>query len=266
MNMIVCVKQVPDPEIPLVKFRIDPQANRVAPPEGIPPVINPFDEQAVEAALRIKDQSGGKITALTVGGGSAVDVVKHALAMGADEGVVVSDAAFDGSDSFATASILTGAIEKIGEFDIILCGREAADWNMGTVGSIIGEDLGIPIITLARKVEVVDGGLRVERVGMGGYEVIELSPPAIITVSNELGQPRIPSGWGIIAAARKVVPTWNAADLEIDASLVGAGSARSELRKLFIPIRERKCEIIGGDSVAEAGANLAVKLRQDGVI
>ncbi len=266
MNMIVCVKQVPDPEIPPSKFRVDPQANKVIPPEGLPPVINPFDEQAVEAALRIKDQHGGKITALTVGSSSAVDVVRHALSMGADEGVIISDAAFEGSDSFSTAYILAKAIQKIGEYDIVLCGRQAADWDIGAVGSLIAENLGIPVVTLASKVEVANGGLRVERVVIGGYEVVELSPPAVITVSNELGQPRLPSGWGIIAAARKQIPTWTASDLQMEASLVGATNARSNLLKLFIPVRERKCEIMSGESVAEAVANLANKLRQDGVI
>jgi electron transfer flavoprotein beta subunit len=266
MNVIVCVKQVPDPEIPSSKFKINPQTNKVVPPEGIPPVINPFDEQAVEAALRIKEQQEGKITALTMGSGPAADVVRRALSMGADEGVVVSDAVFEGSDSFATAHILTQAIKKIGEYDIILCGRQAADWDIGAVGSLIAENLGIPVVTLARKVEAVNGGLRVERVVTGGYEVVELSPPAVITVSNELGQPRLPSGWGIITAARKVVPTWTANDLEIEPQLVGAANAGSDLVKLFIPVRERKCEIVSGESAAEAAANLATKLKEDGVI
>lgn len=266
MNMIVCVKQVPDPEIPLSKFRIDPQKNKVIPPEGITSVINPFDEQAAEAALRIKDQHGGKIVALTMGGGSAVDVVRRVLSMGVDEGIIISDPTLEGSDSFATAYILTRAIGKIGEYDIILCGREAADWDVGAVGSLIGENLGIPIVTLAKKVEVVNGRLRIERVITGGYEIVELPAPAVVTVSNELGQPRIPSGWGIIAAARKQIPTWNAHDLQVEASLVGVANARSELFKLFIPVRERKCEFMTGENVAEAAANLAMKLRQDGVI
>ena len=266
MNIIVCVKQVPDPEIPLAKFRIDPEAKRVIPPEGIPPVTSPFDEQAVEAALRIKEQHESKITVVTIGSGSAGDVVKHALSMGADEGVVISDEAFEGSDSFSTAHILTKAMEKIGEYDLILCGRQAADWDAGAVGSLIAENLGLPIVTFARKIEAINGTVRVERVLLEGYEVIELVPPAVITVSNELGQPRLPSGWGIISAARKQIPTWSAGDLNVEASLVGAGSTRSELLKLFIPVHERNCQIIGGESVAEAAVNLALKLRQDGVI
>lgn len=266
MNIIVCVKQVLDPEIPPTKFKVDLKANKVIPPEGIPPVTSPFDEQAVEAALRIKDRQKGKITVLTVGSASAIDVVRHALAMGADEGFILSDPTFEGSDSFATAYILTKAMKKIGQYDLVLCGRQAADWDVGAVGSIIGEDLGIPVVTLAKKVEVVDGKLKIERVVPGGHEVVELPPPAVITVGSEIGQPRIPSGWGIISAARKAVPIWKAADLQIEPSMVGSASARSELVKLFIPVRERKCEIMGGDSVAEAATKLAVKLRQDGVI
>ena len=111
-----------------------------------------------------------------------------------------------------------------------------------------------------------DGKLRIERVITGGYEVVELPPPAVITISNELGQPRIPSGWGIISAARKQIPTWSAADLQVEASEVGTAASRSDLLKLFIPVRERECEIISGESVAEAAISLAMKLKQDGVI
>lgn len=266
MNIIVCVKQVPDPEIPLAKFRINPEAKRVIPPEGIPPVISPFDEQAVEAALRIKGQQESKITVLTMGSASAKDVVKHALSMGADEGVLVSDASFNGSDSFSVAYILTKAIEKIGGYDLVLCGRQAADWDAGVVGSFIAENLGIPIITLARKIEAINRTLRVERVVVEGYEIIELMPPAVITISSELGEPRLPSGWGIIGAARKQIPTWNASDLNTDASLIGEANARSELSKLFIPSRERHCQIMGGEKAAEAAVNLALKLKEDGLI
>jgi electron transfer flavoprotein beta subunit len=156
---------VPDPEIPLVKFRIDPEAKRI-----IPPVISPFDGQAIEAALRIKEQHEGKITVLTMGSGSAGDVVKHALSMGADEGIIVSDEAFEGSDIFSSAYVLTKAIEKIGKYDLILCGRQAADWDIGAVGSLIAENLEVSIITLARKIELVNGTLRVERVLMEGYD------------------------------------------------------------------------------------------------
>lgn len=264
MDIIVCVKQIQDPEIPPTKFKIDPQANKVIPPEAIPPVMSPFDAQAVEAALRIKGKQSSKITALTMGSAPAIgDVIKQALSMGADEGIILNDKAFEGSDSFSTAYVLTQAIKKIGKFDLILCGRQAADWDRGLVGALIAENLGIPIITFARKIEVADGAIRVERVLMGGYEVIDVPPPAVVTVSNELGQPRIPTGFQIIAAVRKKVPTWTAADLGLDASQTGAAGARADLQKLYIPSRERKCTMFSGETAA---ADLALLLKKDGVI
>ena len=262
MNIIVCVKQVPNPEIPPSKFIVDTKAKRVIPPEGVPPVINPFDEQAVEAALKIKEQNGGHITVISMGAASATDIVKHTLSMGADEGIILSDDAFEDSDSISTAYILTKAIEKIGAYDLILCGRQAADWDAGQVGSIMAEKLRLPIITLAKKIEVIDNNLKVERVILDGYEVVEATSPALITVSNEIGQARLPTGRNIIFAAKKQIPIWNAGDIGCDASLVGSGAARSELLSLYVPSRERKGEIIQGESVAEAAANLALKLRE----
>jgi electron transfer flavoprotein beta subunit len=265
MNIVVCIKQILDPEIPPAKFKLDAESKRVIPPEGIPPVINPYDEQAVELALRLKEKHGGRITVLTVGGG-ATSIVKHALAMGADEGIILADEVFEGSDSFATAYILTKAIQKIGDFDLVLCGRQAADWDEGLVGSIIAGNLGLSLVTLAEAVDVIDGELRVKRVTLDGYQVFAVSIPAVVTVSNEVGRPRLPSGWGIIAAARKQIPLWNAGDIDAGSSQVGAGAARRKLVKLFIPVRERKCEIIYGETMAEASVKLATRLREAKVI
>ncbi len=131
MNMVVCIKQIQDPEIPPAKFKIDPETNKVIPPEGVPPVINPFDEQAVEAALRIKDTRSGKITAITLGKSQAKDILRHALAMGADEAIILEDETLEGSDSSGIALALSKAIEKIGQYDLVLCGRQAADWDEG---------------------------------------------------------------------------------------------------------------------------------------
>jgi electron transfer flavoprotein beta subunit len=266
MNIIVCIKQIIDPEMPPAKFKIDTVAKKVIPPEGIPLVVSPFDEQAVEAALRIKDQQGAKITTLTMSQDSATDAMKHVLSMGVDEGVIISDRAFEGSDAFSTAYVLSKAIEKIGEYDLILCGRQAADWDAGQVGSLIAENLGIPVVTLAKKVEVIEGSLRVERVIPDGYEIVELSLPAVVTVSSEVGQPRLPSGRGIIMAARKQIPVWTAENIKSDSSHVGASAARSELLTLFVPSLERKGEIIIGENAAEAAANLALRLREAKVI
>ena len=266
MNIIVCVKQILDPEIPPAKFKLDSESMQVIPPEGIPPVINPYDEQAVELALRLKEKHGGKITVITLGGNTAASIVKHALAMGADEGIVLTDEVFEGSDSFATAYILTRAIQKIGDYELVFCGRQAADWDEGMVGSIIAQNMELPLVTLAEAVDVTDGELRVKRVTLDGHQVFAVPTPAVVTVSNEVGQPRLPSGWGIISAARKQLPVWNAQDIGADPSQLGAGTARRKLVKLFIPARERKCEIIDGETTAEASVKLATRLRETKVI
>ena len=266
MNIIVCIKQILDPEMPPAKFKLDSESKRVVPPEGIPSVINPYDEQAVELAVRLKEKHEGQITVLSLGTDATASIVKHALAMGADEGIVLADKKFDGSDIFSIAYILTKAIQKVGDYDLILCGRQAADWDEGLVGSIIAENLGLPLVTLAEAIDVVDGELKVKRVTLDGYQVFAVPTPALVTVSNEVGQPRLPSGWGIISAARKQLPVWGAGDIDADPSQVGASAARRKLVKLFIAERERKCEIVEGEDTAEASVKLATRLREAGVI
>ncbi len=262
MNTIVCCKQVIDPEAPPASFKVDAAANKVVPPPGVPPVISPFDEQAVEAALRVKDAQGGKITVLTLGINLLRDVVKKPLSMGADELVLLEDEAFIEGDSWSTAYALAMAIKKIGEFDLVFCGRQAADWDAGQVGSGIADILGLPSVTVAKKVEITDGKARVERVISDGYEVIEVSLPALITVSNELGEARYPTIKGIMAAKRKEPIIWKPADIGVDPSQLGAAGRRAKLVKLFQPVREGKCEIIEGESPEEAAVNLALKLRE----
>jgi electron transfer flavoprotein beta subunit len=232
------------------------------PAAGVSQVVSPFDEQAVEAALRIKDAQGGKITVLSLGKDFVMDVIKKPLSMGADELILLQDPAFESDDSHATAYALAMAIKKVGEYDLIFCGRQAADWDAGQVGSGIAEILGVPSITPAKKVELVDSKVKVERVVTDGYDVIEASTPLLITVSNELGEPRYPKLKGIMAAAKKEVPTWNAQDIGADPSKLGAAGARATLLKLFIPVKEGKCEIIEGESPEEAAENLALKLRE----
>ncbi|MFC1865037.1 electron transfer flavoprotein subunit beta/FixA family protein, partial [Chloroflexota bacterium] len=232
------------------------------PPPGVPPVISPFDENAVEAALRIKDAQGGKITAISLGVNLLRDVVKKPLSMGADELVLLEDEAFIEGDSWSTAYALAMAIKKIGEYDLIFCGRQAADWDSGQVGSGIAEILGLPSITLAKKIEITDGKARVERVITDGYEVVEMSLPALITVSNELGEARYPTIKGIMAAKRKEPVVWKPADIGVDPSQLGAAGRRSKLLKLFQPVREGECEVVEGETVEEAAANLALKLRE----
>lgn len=266
MNIIVCVKQIQDPEIPASKFRLDAEGKKVVPPDGIPPVINPYDEQAVELAIRIKEQHGGQVTILTIGDDSASRVVKHALAMGADEGVILLDQTFEGSDSFSTAYILGQAIKKIKEFDLILCGRQAADWDEGLVGSILAEYLKLPLITLAESVDFIERRLQVKRVILDGYQVFTVSPPAVLTVSHELGPPRLPSGWGIITASKKEIPIWDAKLIDAESTQTGSDASRKKLARLFIPERERKCEKIEGEKPDEAAGKLAEKMKEAGVL
>ncbi len=266
MNIIVCVKQIPDPEIPASKFRLDEEGKKVIPPEGIPPVINPYDEQAVELALRIKEQHGGQITILTIGDQGAASAVKHALAMGADEGILLQDPAFEGSDSFGMAYILSRAIQKMKGFDLILCGRQAADWDEGLVGSILAENLELPLITLAESVDLVEDRWHVKRVILDGHQVFEVSPPAVLTVSHELGPPRLPSGWGIITASKKDIPIWDAKFIAAKPAQTGANASRKKLVKLFIPERKRKCEKIEAEEPEEAAGKLAEKMREAGIL
>ncbi len=266
MNMIVCCKQVIDPEAPPASFKVDTSVKRAIPPQGVPPVISPFDENALEAALKIKDAQGGKITIVSLGVNLLRDVVKKPLSMGADELVLLEDEAFAEGDGWSIAYALAMAIKKIGVYDIIFCGRQAADWDSGQVGSGIAVILGLPCVTLARKVDVNNGKARVERVTADGYEVIEVSLPALITVSNELGEARYPTIKGIMAAKRKEPVIWKPADIGVETARLGANGRRTKLLKLFQPVREGKCEVITGESPEEAATNLALKLREAKVL
>jgi len=260
MNMIVCVKQVFNPEVPPDSFKTDPIANNVLADAGTPPVISPFDEQAVEAALRVKDICGGKITVISLGVNLQRDVVKKPLSMGTDELILLEDPAFADGDSWSTGYALAAAIKKIGQFDLIFCGRQAADWDSGQVGYYIAEILGLPQVTLAKKVEVEDYRVKVEKVTDEGYEVVKVAMQALITISNELGVPRYNTIKGIMAAKRKEPIIWKPADINVDISKIGAVGRRTKMVKLFQPVHISKCEIITGETEEDAGANLAKKM------
>lgn len=266
MNIIVCIKQIQDPEIPASKFRLDADGTKVLPAEGIPPVINPYDAQAVELALRLKDKYEGQITLLTIGDDSSIKTVRHALAMGADNAYILKDPTFVDSDSFSTANILSKAIQKIKNYDLVLCGRQAADWDEGLVGSIVAESLNLPLVTLVESVDFVESRLRVKRVIMDGYQVFYIPLPAVLTVSHEAGQPRLPSGWGIISASKKEITVWDANAVGVDSSQVGPEKSRKKLIRLFIPQKEKKCEIIEDEKPEEAAGELVLKLREAGIL
>ncbi len=263
MNIIVCVKQVIDPEAPPASFKIDATTNKVVLPADIPPVIDPYSEYALEAALKLKDAHGGKITAISLGTNLLSEVIKKPLSMGVDELILLEDDAFADGDSWSTAYALAMAIKKIDDYDLVLCGRQSADWDAGQVGSGIAEILNLPGITLARKIDISDDRAAVERVTDDGYEIIETTLPALVTVSNEIGEPRYPTIRGIMAAKKREPTVWKPADIGIESSQVGSAGRRSRLVKLFQPLREGKCEIIDGEVPEEAAVNLAQRLRQE---
>jgi electron transfer flavoprotein beta subunit len=224
-------------------------------------VVNPFDPQATEAALRLKDAAGaGKVTVISLGPDSARDAIKHALAMGADEGVLLNDPAFDGIDNFQTATALAKAIQKVGEYDLILMGRQSADWDMGVVPMGVGQDPRHPVVTVAKAIENAGGNLKVERV-LDGFQTVEVPLPAIVSISNEFGEPRYPQLRQIMLAAKKTVQVWSAADLGLDGSQTGAANRWLPLEALYVPKVESNVEIIEGDSPEEKARNLAQKLR-----
>ena len=261
MKIIVCVKQVIDPEAPPSSFKIDAAANK-AEMQGAPPVLDPYGEYALEASLKIKDSTDSKISVISMGNNLLREVVKKSLAMGTDELILLEDDAYTGGDSWSTAYALAMAIKKIGEYDLILCGREASDSNSGQTGAGIAEILGIPCVTLAKKIDVTDGKIRIERATSEGYEVIETSLPLVITVSNEIGEPRYPTIKGIMAA-KKVEPLiWKPADIGAEPTKLGAAGQRAAVQKLYQPVHEGKCEFAEGDSPEEIATSLAKKLRE----
>jgi electron transfer flavoprotein beta subunit len=262
LDMIVCIKQVPDWEAPADTFKIDAEQKKVIPPPNIDPRISLFDEHAIEAALQIREQHGGKVTILSLGPDFAQRAVKQAVAMGADEGILLKDPAFEDSDTYATAYILAEAIKKIGAFDVILCGRQAADWDVGQVGLGIAELLGIPCVSLAQKIDIADGKAMVERLVEGGFDVMEVGLPALITVSNEINKPRYPTLRGIMAAGKKQIPTWDVATLGIDPTRTGPQAAHAKVLKLYVPVHEAHCEFVEGDTDEEKGEKLALRLRE----
>jgi electron transfer flavoprotein beta subunit len=261
MNVIVCIKQVADPEAPASVYSIDEGEKQVI-LKGVMPVISPFDENALEAALRIKDTFECKVTAISAGYKLSKPVLMKALAIGADELILLDDEAFQDMDGYATASTLAAAIKKIGQYDLIITGRQSADTDAGIVGSGIAEILGIPSITVVRKVELADDKVKAERVVSDGIEVIEAPLPCLVTVSAELGEMRSATLQQIIAAKKIPIASMTSQEIGIDPSQL----KQSTLMKLFVPQRETKCLIVEGNTPEEASANLAVKLHEDKIL
>ena len=262
MDIIVTLKQVPDPEAPKESFKIDDVAMKILNPANVDPVINGFDENAIEAALQIREAVGGKVVAISMGEEGATRALKQALAMGVDEGTLLHDAVFANADAASTAYVLAEAIKKVGTYDLILCGRQASDWDQAQVPSGIAEFLGLPSVTAAQKVGSYGEVVRVERLLEDGYEVLDVRPPCLVTVSNEANKPRYPTLKGIMTAGKKKLPVWNAAEMGLDTARVGNAGAFTKVTKLYIPRFEGKCEFVEGETPEEMGEKLALRLRE----
>lgn len=262
MKIIVCIKEVIDPNLAATSLEFDSIKNKVVPSPGVWLVINPFDEQALEAALRVKDAYGGEITVITLGVNLDRHVLRKPMATGPDELILLEDEAFGGGDSWSIAYALAMAIKKIGNYDLVFCGRQAADWDAGQVGSGIAEILGLPSVTVAKKIDFSDGKARVERVTDDGYEVVRVTLPALITVGEEIGELRSPTMTGMIAVKKRGCVIWKPADIGVESTQIGSAGQRLKLVKLFQPVHEGKCEIVEGDSPEEAAVNLALRLKE----
>jgi electron transfer flavoprotein beta subunit len=260
MDIVVTVKQVPDPDIPPTHFKVDQAANKVVPPAGVSPVMNGYDAHALEAALVLREKLGGKVTVVSLGPDTARDTLKRALAMGADAAVHVNDPSLNDADSTTTARALAAAIRKLGSFDLVLSGRQASDTDGGQVHLGIAQLLGLPVVSPVQKIEDAgEGSVTVDRIVEDGIQRLKVQLPALLGISSEINEPRYPPLKGIMAAGRAQIPVWTAADLGLD----GDGSGpKVQLRRLYVETREAQVELIEADSLAEAGVKLADKLRE----
>ena len=262
MNIIVCVKQVPD----TAEVKIDPVTNTLV-RSGVPSIMNPFDRQALETALILKDKYAAKVTVVTMGPPQADEILKEAIAMGADEAMLVSDRALAGSDTLATSCALAAAVAKIGDYDLILCGKQAIDGDTAQVGPEMAEHLNLPQVTGALKVEVEGERLLVERDNENSSQTIAVQMPALITVTRSEKEPRFASIKGKMKARKAVIPITTAADLAIDLATIGLSGSPTKVLKIFTPkVPEIKNEIIAEEDPQIAVDLLVEKLIQAKII
>lgn len=246
MKIVACVKQVPDTEAE-VKWDIP---GGVLKRDGMDSVTNPFDEFAVEEALLTQENYDGDIIAITMGPEKAADVLRNCLALKVNEVYQCSDAAFAGSDTFSTASVLAAAIKKIGDVDLVFCGKQSTDGNTGVVGALLASILGYSQLTFVSKIRSVDGAgkkIVVERAIEGGTEVVEAKLPAVVSVIKGINEPRLPNLMGIRKAAKMEIPQWSAADLGVDASKVGAAGSCSKVVEIAVPPPRGAGEMLKGE-------------------
>ena len=261
MEIIVCVKQVPD----TTEVKIDPVTNTLI-RQGVPSIVNPFDKNAVEAALQLKEKHGGKVTVISMGPPQAKDALKEGLAMGADEAILVSDRAFGGADTLATSYTLAAAIRKLGKFDIIFCGKQAIDGDTAQVGPEMAEHLGIAQVTYVAKMEVDGDTVKVDREHDDGYEILEVKMPVLVSVVKSINEPRFPTVKGTMRANRAEIPVWGAGDLTVTETRLGLKGSPTQVRKIFTPPQRTQGVVIHKDTAREAVAELMLKLAEAKIV
>ncbi len=261
MNIIVCIKQVPD----TTNVRIDPETNTLV-RLGVQSIINPFDMYAIEEAVRLKEKFGGLVTIITMGPPQAEEALREAISLGADEAVLISDRAFAGSDTWATSYTLSRAIQKIGKFDIIICGKQAIDGDTAQVGPGIAAFLDIPQITFVKKIEEINfqraesreqradmGYIKADRMTEEGYDIIESPLPCLITVVKEIKEPRLPSLKGKMRAKKIEIKKLEAKDLDADPDLLGLKGSPTKVVKIFTPPPRKGGQILEGEAKEVCG-------------
>jgi electron transfer flavoprotein alpha/beta subunit len=261
MNIIVCIKQVPD----TTEIRINPETNTLV-REGVDSIINPFDLYAIEEGVRIKEEHGGKVTVISMGPPQVDSALREAISLGVDEAVHLCDRAFAGADTLATGYTLARGIAKIEDYDIILCGKQAIDGDTAQVGPGIAVQLDIPQITYVKKIEEIgDGVIRVQRMTEEGYEVIEGDLPIMLTVVKEINDPRLPSLKGKMKAKKAEIITWTASDIAAEENLIGLDGSPTQVVKIFSPPAREGGEIFQGEP-AEMVEQLAEALERQKII
>ncbi|MBV7276936.1 electron transfer flavoprotein subunit beta/FixA family protein [Clostridium sp. PL3] len=255
MNIVVCLKQVPD----TTEVKIDPKTGTLI-RDGVPSIINPDDKNALEEALALKEKTGAKVTIISMGPPQAEKALREAIAMGADEAILISDRAFGGADTLATSHTLAGALKKL-EYDIIFAGRQAIDGDTAQVGPEIAEHLGIPQITYVEKVDVDGEALKVQRAWEDGYEVISVKTPVLLTAIKELNEPRYMHMSHIFNAYNKEVQIWSAADIEVDKSLLGLAGSPTKVKRSSTKEAKGQGEVVNLPA-KEAAACAVLKLKE----
>ncbi|MCD6083476.1 electron transfer flavoprotein subunit beta/FixA family protein [Candidatus Aerophobetes bacterium] len=263
MHIIVCIKQVPDTE-ELSKVRINSRTNTLV-REGIKSIINPFDENAIEEALRIKERHGGKVTVLSMGPPQAEEALRRALAMGADKAILLSDRSFAGSDTLATSYTLAMGIRKIGEFDLVLLGKQAIDGDTAQVGPGLAEWLNLPQITYVRRIELSSSKIKAERSLEDSFEIVETNLPALLTVTKEINTPRYPSLRGLLKAKKEKITVWTSKDLALDKERIGLDGSPTQVVKVFTPESPKRGKILTGE-IPEIADKLISEMKKRKII